>query len=285
MKSINANWGKYASFVFAVVIVLMIFTGWRLRNNHLITAEKGLGYIFGVIGFVLMTILMLYPLRKRLRFLTFIGGVKAWFRIHMMLGVIGPVFILFHCNFQLGSFNSNVALFSMLVVSISGIFGRYFYSRIHHGLYGERESLVSLREKFDLQKKEFTPQLDLIPGIKEKIFAFSDWISEPPKTLGESIRNRMLLGWSIVMLRRSMRRMAEDRVNKFAADHNWSNSRRRKMIRQMTNKTNAIIGQSVKVAEFGFYERLFGLWHLFHIPLVYMLFIAAVIHIVAVHLY
>ena len=40
-----------------------------------------------------------------------------------------------------------------------------------------------------------------------------------------------------------------------------------------------------KVAEFGTYERLFSLWHAFHLPFCVMLFLAAAVHVIAVHMY
>jgi hypothetical protein len=40
-----------------------------------------------------------------------------------------------------------------------------------------------------------------------------------------------------------------------------------------------------KTAAFVFYERLFALWHVLHVPLFALLLFAAVIHVVAVHLY
>jgi hypothetical protein len=42
---------------------------------------------------------------------------------------------------------------------------------------------------------------------------------------------------------------------------------------------------SRRVAGFEGYERLFSLWHALHIPLIFMMIIAAVIHIIAVHVY
>ena len=63
---------------------------------------------------------------------------SGWFRLHMVLGIIGPALIVMHCNFRLGSLNSNVALFAMLTVVASGIIGRYIYARIHRGLYGRK---------------------------------------------------------------------------------------------------------------------------------------------------
>ena len=40
-----------------------------------------------------------------------------------------------------------------------------------------------------------------------------------------------------------------------------------------------------RVAEFSSCERLFALWHLLHLPLFGMLFVAAVVHVVAVNVY
>jgi hypothetical protein len=40
-----------------------------------------------------------------------------------------------------------------------------------------------------------------------------------------------------------------------------------------------------RVASFEGYERLFSLWHALHIPLIFMMVIAAVIHVIAVHVY
>jgi hypothetical protein len=40
-----------------------------------------------------------------------------------------------------------------------------------------------------------------------------------------------------------------------------------------------------RVAEFNAYARLFSLWHVVHIPFVYLMVISAVAHVVAVHAY
>ena len=40
-----------------------------------------------------------------------------------------------------------------------------------------------------------------------------------------------------------------------------------------------------KITAFKLYERLFSLWHLFHLPLFFMMLITAVVHIFAVHMY
>ena len=40
-----------------------------------------------------------------------------------------------------------------------------------------------------------------------------------------------------------------------------------------------------RVAELNSYERLFSLWHVFHLPFFLMLVVAALIHVLAVHMY
>jgi hypothetical protein len=41
----------------------------------------------------------------------------------------------------------------------------------------------------------------------------------------------------------------------------------------------------VRVAQYNAYERVFALWHVAHLPFVYLLVISAVVHVIAVHAY
>ncbi len=50
----------------------------------------------------------------------------------------GPLLILAHSTFRVGSLNAGVALYSMIIVALSGIVGRFIYSRVNRGLYGEQ---------------------------------------------------------------------------------------------------------------------------------------------------
>ena len=40
-----------------------------------------------------------------------------------------------------------------------------------------------------------------------------------------------------------------------------------------------------RVAEFESYERLFSLWHVLHLPLFFLLLVAGIVHVIAVHVY
>ena len=127
------------------LLTLLIIFGWLIRDHNLISPEFGIGYWLGIIGGSMMALLLMYPLRKRFRFLGLLGETKYWFRLHMIFGLLGPLLIFFHSNFRLGSFNSRVAFYAMLLVAGSGIIGRHFYAGIHRGLYGRKTSLRELQ--------------------------------------------------------------------------------------------------------------------------------------------
>jgi hypothetical protein len=128
--------------IFFVIVTALLCLGWYLPTERYITPKRGLGYAFGIVGGSLMLLLFLYSARKRIRGPRILGSTAAWFRFHMVLGILGPLCILYHSNFALGAV-SNVALFCMLTVAGSGLTGRYIYARIHHGLYGSKPSPAS----------------------------------------------------------------------------------------------------------------------------------------------
>jgi hypothetical protein len=272
-------------WLFTLSVVLTLWIGWRSRGLELITPEQGIGYFFGILGTSSLVILLTYPLRKRIPALKMIGSIKMWFRIHMILGIVGPVFILFHANFHLGSLNSNVALFSMLIVSLSGIAGRYIYSKIHHGLYGERTNLIELQQDFQQRKQEMTPQFVLIPGITEELFVFAEEMLVPSTGLTHSASRLLSAGWRARSVSGKISRMTKSYLEQYAAQHRWGLMRKRRMRMQMERKARRFLSQALKVADFNFYERLFSLWHILHLPLVFILVIAVIVHVVAVNRY
>src|SRR5215831_7463863 len=131
--------------IFGLTVVALLAVGYWFPTERYISPQRGIGYALGIVGGSAMLVLLLYPLRKRLRWMSFMGSTKHWFQTHMVLGIVGPLLILYHCTFTTGATNSNVALICMLVVSGSGLFGRYFYSRIHNGLYGSKATLADLQ--------------------------------------------------------------------------------------------------------------------------------------------
>ena len=131
--------------IWTIVVACLLAWGYHAHLERYITPQRGVGYWLGITGGSMMLLLLLYSVRKRYRWLNWLGGIPAWFEFHMILGILGPVLIMFHSNFHLGATNSNVALISMLLVAGSGVVGRYIYTRLHARLEGHEYTLEQLK--------------------------------------------------------------------------------------------------------------------------------------------
>ena len=271
-----------APAMFAVVLAASLLTGWLNRGEEYVIPESGVGYWLGVAGASAMLLLLLYPLRKRMRFR---GSVTLWFRLHMVLGLIGPALILFHSNFRLGSLNSNVALVAMLTVATSGIIGRYLYAKIHMGLYGRKAVLQDLSADAEALEKSLGSGISGCDQIVAQMRAFADGAASLPKGVLASFWTLPFVALRARFLRRRLQRQAYRLVKSEAKRLKWSRRVRRQQFRGIINVVTLHVAAVKKAAAFELYDRLFGLWHVLHLPLFMILILAACIHVVAAHLY
>jgi hypothetical protein len=265
---------------------LAIWLGWMAtRGAELVNPEAGLGYWLGILGASLMAILLLYPLRKRLRWMRGLGPTRYWFRVHMIFGVLGPILILYHCNFSLGSLNSNVALACTLLVAGSGLVGRYLHARVHIGLDGHRATLRELTMRARITDEQRNRTSALVPHLLERMQAYDRLVLEPPKGFAASmllpLRLAVQTRWKCIGLcwfaHRQLRLQAR-RSTVIAAQ-------RRRLQRVTFRFISEHLRRVRRVAELSSCERLFALWHVFHLPFFYMLVLTALLHVLGVHMY
>jgi len=256
--------------------------GYRFPTEQYITPQTGVGYALGIIGGSAMLLLLIYPARKRVRVLGFLGTTKRWFQAHMVLGIVGPVLVLFHSNFSLGATNSNVALVCMLVVSGSGLFGRYFYTRIHHGLHGRRASLAELKEYAE-KLRWVTTNVEFLPDLVARIEAEELAIVQRCEKLPLLVRPPACVA-GVALARRRLRRHVRSSLQASSAT-SAAQARRQGLLETASGYIDDRLAATRRVVEFASFERLFSLWHALHLPLFVMLLIAGVVHVVAVHVY
>jgi hypothetical protein len=270
-------------------ICLLLLAGWASRDQRYLVAESGIGYWLGIIGGSMMLVLLIYPLRKRFRRWAVIGSVKSWFRIHMILGMAGPVIIIFHSGFKLGSFNSSIAFFCMLIVAASGLVGRKLYEGIHHGLYGSKvrfeefysgdklASMLLRRSGVDRRKHE---DGELSAGERRLVSRRADTDDSSIANEYEEIEERLT--------------NQHTGVNRSLGFYRSMNSRIVRLRRQIANsnlnkESQELIYRRLKdlrsICSLGTKEILFSYWHIFHLPLFIMLILSGLIHVAAVHLY
>ena len=166
--------------------------------------------------------------------------------MHMLFGVLGPVFILFHANFNHGSINSTVALYSMLLVAGSGLIGRYVYAQIHRGVYGE-----AIRYK------------DLVSRFKNNHVSQDIAIDNKVQALKQNLDSEQVGMITIIV---TWVQLANVR-------------------RAVTDETDVALKVLLTMARLRFFSRLFSWWHVFHLPIFFMMLATAAVHVVVVHMY
>lgn len=269
---------------FGLAVSLLLF-GWLLRDQHYLTAERGVGYLLGIVSVCCMLILLLYPLRKRYRALKFIGPLPKWFRNHMILGISAPIAALYHCNFQTGSLNSQIALYSALAVSGSGLIGRFMYSRIHHGLYGRKANLNELLARVKLTTPGIGTLGTFIPELTSRMSHFDRGVLVPPKGIFDCVALPLVLAIRTFVHYVRLLRFTRVALSFHASRSAVVAEHKRKLENSIRLYIRNHLRHVRRVAEFTAYDRLFALWHKVHLPFFVLLLISVIVHIAAVYFY
>jgi len=258
---------------------------WLVGRSGLYESGSGTGYLLGLFGGVMMLLLFLYPMRKHWRFMQALGATKHWFALHMLFGIGGPLLILMHSTFRIGSINAGVALTCMLLVAGSGVVGRFIYTRIHHGLYGERARLRDVQAQLESQAQQLHVEIGSAPRVEAMLKQFEgEALGAPRGPIGRAL-SFLTIGLRARAIRRRCMRQLEPLYREQALRKGWGDdefSRRMDLARALID---TYVSSIERVAQFSTYERLFSWWHVLHVPFVYMLVLSAIAHVVAVHIY
>jgi hypothetical protein len=278
-------WASITPLTFSIIIIIVLAIGWLNRDDGGLTPESGLGYWLGIVGASLMLLLLLYPLRKRVRALRALGSVAFWFRTHMILGIVGPVLILLHANFRFGSINSNVALVAMLIVAVSGIVGRYLYGKIHLGLYGRKAQVKEILADVDALEELIGSDLPLADHVVARLNTLAQLGTNSPRGVLAGLLRLPVISMHAHVVRARLIVDARQIIKVEGKRLGWSRRVRRQRLAGVVDLVTLHVAAVKKAAAFAFYERLFGLWHVFHLPLFFLLVTAAIIHVFAAHFF
>lgn len=258
---------------------LFVWVGYKVATGNYYTPRSNFGFYLGVVGSVMMLLMLAYPLRKHVGFMQRWGSLKNWFRLHMIMGIVGPTLVLFHSTFHLRSANATIALFSMLGVVISGIIGRFVYTKIHYGLYGRRATLGKVREELSGLSNEAKSRLHFAPRVEQWLQSFERDSMQLDRTFASHLFSPLTIGLkrSVLALRcaRELRKILKtERHPEFRGG-----------APEAIHLASSYLRECERVAQFSTYERLFSLWHVLHIPLIYVLAACTIFHIVAAYMY
>jgi hypothetical protein len=271
-------------FVYALLGIL-IWIAREVTQLHLFKQGDNTSYWLGVLGATLMLILFIYPLRKHFRFASNWGSVKGWLVFHMVLGIGGPMIILVHSEFRFGSLNAGVALLSMIIVVASGVIGRFIYTRINRGLHGEQTTLEEIRIRAGLEQEGSRSRLRFAPNVETLLLDFSRRERDAHLNWQTHLRRVCILPWVQWWLFAKCNLKVRAVLNSLAIQRGWSSSELARHKRLAAKLIGSYLQAEVRVAQFTAYHWTFSAWHIAHIPFVFLLVGATLVHIFAIHAY
>jgi len=270
--------------VFGGAVVAALVWGYYGHLERYITPTRGLGYALGITGGSLMLVLLLYPARKRLEWLHVIGGVPAWSRIHMTLGIVGPLLVLFHTNFSLGATNSNVALFCMLAVSGSGLIGRYIYNRVYGDWHEHKATLEELQAVAETLRKQST-SIAMLPDYLAAIERVEQQLFRPAASTVGQLTQPVTMVARLALARWRLNNQIQHMVSEAVRNSPRLAPHGARLTATATHYAGRRLDAMRRVREHGYYVKLFSLWHLAHVPFFIMTLVAGIAHVISVSVY
>lgn len=270
--------------LYALLGVLVLAT-WQVSELGHFTSKDDIGYWLGVAGGTMMLLLFAYPMRKHVRFMQAAGPLKYWFVVHMVFGIAGPLLILLHSTYKVGSMNAAIALTCMIVVALSGIIGRFLYRHIHRGFLGEKSSLRELQLEAGFEHDAVKSRFHFVPAVEVRLLAFEAATVEGGSGLAAQVSRVFVLPVRQRLMYLRCKREIDAALARIARHRGWARRDLEERQRRARTLLRDYLEAVVNVAQFAAYDRLFSLWHVLHLPFVYVLVVSAIAHVVAVHVY
>lgn len=232
----------------------------------------------GVVGACLLALPLLYPVRKIISNSRWLGSVGGWFHLHMIVGIFGPVLILYHCNFGTGSANANVALWSMLVVAASGLIGHFVYASVSAAFYadahnarGKRDAIGGILAGIDIATKERAHILQALEDFDQRQLT-------PRHGVLASVVARI----SLERDRAAIARDISTYIGIVSNGLRFETSAHDQLCHTLASHFGAYMRLARRAAGRSIREQLWSRWRLFHLPVFLIMAVATVLHVIAV---
>jgi len=271
-------------YIFILVSIVVLSTGLLIYNGYvyyltpinerffnpmynLLKPSGLIGHGLGIIGSLMMLIGVAgYMMRKRMRMFSNWGLLKHWLEFHIFLCTLGPIFVLFHTSFK---FNGIVAVsfWSMVAVVASGVIGRYIYIQIPRTIHGNELGFSELQK----MNYEITLKLRKEFNLKEDTYSLIDNISF---TDNQTNINLFKIFSTIIksyfdnrkILKRVKNNMKQNKIGK-------------QKIKEVIKIGKSKIELSRKIAMLKSMQKLFGYWHVVHLPFAILMLVIMLVHV------
>lgn len=224
-----------------------------------------IGRMLGMAGSGMLLGLLLYSLRKRVRFMRNWGKLSHWLQFHIFLGIAGPVLITFHSAFKLRGIVA-ISYWSMMIVMVSGMVGKYLYAQITSAISDTELEFGSIRNQIDEINRKLSEMLD--PVRLKQVHSIANFQSE-------ETTSSLHAAWLMISddLRWLVRR---SRLHGILNSVNGLTKQERADLYHLARQRELL---TRRIALLRNSQQMFRYWHILHLPLAQTMYIVMVIHI------
>jgi len=248
----------------------LLSQGQRVRSPlHVWLKPTGyVGQAAGIGALTLFLFMWLYPMRKKFRALAFTGSIARWLDVHIAAGLCLPLLAAVHAGWHFSGL-IGLGFWAMMVVVVSGVVGRYLYSRIPRS----RSGLEMTLEEIDTERKVLLKYVAQTTGLDP--FEVERLLAPRPAAAGAG-------------LFASLGGFVADDLHRWRAgrqlSRGWRSARPaapvdRRVVRLVSRmaRRQMALGQQVRFLDAT--QRVFRYWHVAHRPVAISALLAVVIHV------
>lgn len=263
-----ALWLVLLATVVAIVGAPYYLSPAEARPEHALYAwfrpGARVGLMCGVVGTVLMVVMLVYSVRKWAGVAPSLGPPEWWLRFHQVCGVMGPTFIILHSGIQWPTGLVAVGFWCMILVALSGIFGRYLFGHFPKAVADKAQAIRHVRRQLhELRDRLVAETGETEDGALVRAVQLSRSIDDRPDTL---------VGLALLDLEVARRK---EHVRVLL----WRSKLSVKVKRAATTALVRQLDLARSLASWNVARRLFRYWHLFHEPLAMAMYGIIAFHI------
>lgn len=255
-----AGWGYYGAA--AAERVRSPLHSWLRPSGYV-------GQSAGVLALSVFVFLWLYPLRKRVRWLRWTGAMSRWLDVHVATALVLPALVAVHASWRFEGL-IGMGFWSMMVVCLSGVVGRYLYVHIPRGASG----LELTAEEIAAERRQMVDELahaTALPAPQVEALLRSD--PTPCQGFGVFQTLRQMVVDEVVRWR------ASRALHRLCRSRNRSHRLDRRALRRVSRLARREMALTQQARMLGATQRVFRLWHLAHRPFAVTALVSVFVHV------
>jgi len=283
-KAATGSSGPHRLVVSSIALLLLVNTiglsyygaplAVKVRHpfNEWLRPSGYVGQTLGLLSLLFFLFLWAYPIRKKYSSrLAFTGRISAWLDWHVASGLIVPWAAATHAGWR---FTGLIGLgyAAMFIVYLSGLVGRYLYSRIPRQKTGVEMS----RDEVAAEREQLLFELVATTGLPpSKVRDLLNLDGQEGSGLGLLGTARALIADDI-----ARRKAVQELASRVKQSQDGTRALDRAALERVLLLARREIALSQQIRMLGATQRVFGLWHALHKPVAVTAFLAVAAHVV-----